>query len=84
MACMVPDADKSSADSGKGQSDDDVFSHEGKIHIIMENLFFALCIYVCASYFNVYFPSCIIKRDKLVSYRCLLFKLFDEKINAIS
>ncbi|KAH9285261.1 Protocadherin alpha-1 [Echinococcus granulosus] len=29
MACMIPDADKSSADSGKGQSDDDVFSHEG-------------------------------------------------------
>ncbi|KAM7536148.1 hypothetical protein Aperf_G00000102738 [Anoplocephala perfoliata] len=29
MACMVPDADKSSADSGKGQSDDDVFTHEG-------------------------------------------------------
>nr|CDS30659.1 protocadherin alpha 6 [Hymenolepis microstoma] len=29
MACMSPDADKSSADSGKGQSDEDVFNHEG-------------------------------------------------------
>ncbi|KAL7060016.1 hypothetical protein AAHC03_010238 [Spirometra sp. Aus1] len=29
MACVVPDADKCSADSGKGQSDDDVFLHEG-------------------------------------------------------
>ncbi|VDK73465.1 unnamed protein product [Dibothriocephalus latus] len=29
MACVVPDVDKCSADSGKGQSDDDVFLHEG-------------------------------------------------------
>ncbi|VDD79551.1 unnamed protein product [Mesocestoides corti] len=29
MACVMPETDKSSADSGKGQSDDDIFSHDG-------------------------------------------------------
>lgn len=37
MACMVPDADKSSADSGKGQSDEDVFNHEGKCCFKIKN-----------------------------------------------
>ncbi|VDN97426.1 unnamed protein product [Rodentolepis nana] len=32
MACMIPDADKSSADSGKGQSDEDVFSGSAYNH----------------------------------------------------
>lgn len=51
MACMVPDADKSSADSGKGQSDEDVFNHEGKLSIF----YFTLNMLILFNQLKMYF-----------------------------